>query len=187
MPPKAKITKERIIDTAYELVRAEGAGSLNARTLAGLLGCSTQPLFSNFESMEELRMSVITKAEKLFAEYMRREAERNEYPPYKASGVAYVRFAKEEKELFKLLYMRDRTDENTSDETELWGQMEKLVYSNTGLEGDNAKLFHLEIWSCVHGIAVMLATDYLDLEFPLVSKIITDIYQGLKARHERKN
>lgn len=186
MPPKARITKERITETAYELVRAEGATALNARTVAGMLDCSTQPLFSNFSSMEELRVAVIGKAETLFSEYMKNEIAKNEYPPYKATGMAYIRFAKEEKELFRLLYMRDRTKENVSDETELLSQMESFVYTNTGLEGDNAKLFHLEMWAYVHGIATMLATDYLDLDFDFISKMITDVYQGLKKRNEKE-
>lgn len=186
MPPKARITKEKIIETAYGLVRTNGAGALNARTIAQRLGCSTQPLFSNFDSMEEIRRAVIEKAEALFSEYMKNELSENKYPPYKASGMAYIRFAKEEKELFRLLYMRDRTNENFSENTELLGQMENFVYTNTGLEGDDAKLFHLEIWACVHGIATMLATDYLDLDVELVSTLITDVYQGLKIRHEKE-
>ena len=51
MPPKIKITKEEIIKTALELVRTSGEQSINARTVAGALNCSTQPIFSNFSSM----------------------------------------------------------------------------------------------------------------------------------------
>ena len=55
MPPKVKITKNDIIKTALELVRESGAQSLNARAVAGKLACSTQPVFSNFATMEELQ------------------------------------------------------------------------------------------------------------------------------------
>ena len=55
MPPKARITKREIISTAIILVRENGAGSLNARAIASALGCSTQPIFSNFSSMDELQ------------------------------------------------------------------------------------------------------------------------------------
>ena len=62
--------------------------------------------------------------------------------------------------------------------------MEDIVHNNTGLEGLNAKLFHLEMWAYVHGIATMFATRYLDLDWDLVSQMLTDLYQGLKKQYE---
>ena len=44
MPPKVKITKEMIIDAAFEIARSEGAENINARTVSKKLGCSTQPV-----------------------------------------------------------------------------------------------------------------------------------------------
>ena len=58
MPPRVKITKEDIIKTALELVRVGGEGAINARSIAGALGSSTQPIFSNFSSMEELEKEI---------------------------------------------------------------------------------------------------------------------------------
>ena len=183
MPPKVKVTKEDIIHAAVDIVRNSGAQSINARTIASALGCSTQPVFSNFASMDELRLAVVEKADALYQEYMRREIERGEYPTYKASGIAYIRFAKEEKELFKLLYMRDRSEEVIPETTEQIEEMASIVNQNTGLVGDEAKLFHLEMWAYVHGIATMLATGFFDLDWELISKILTDSYQGLRKQN----
>ncbi len=186
MPPKVKIQKEDIVKAAVELVRENGDQALNARSIAAALNCSTQPVFSNFASMEELRLAVVAAATEKFEEYIRRETESGEYVPYKASGIAYIRFAKEEKNLFKLLYMRDRTGEAESAEEDLFGRMVKLVESNTGLNGEEGELFHLEVWAYVHGIAVMQATGYCDLPWELISRMTTDAYQGLKKRHEKE-
>jgi AcrR family transcriptional regulator len=186
MPPKVRILKQDVVDVAIEIVRKEGADALNARTIAAALGCSTQPVFSNFASMEELKKAVIAEAETLYEAYAKRETEKGEYPPYKANGMAYIRFAKEEKELFKLLYMRSRSAEEAASSTGLLEQMTDLVHQNTGLSGDHALFFHLKIWACVHGIATMFATGYLDLEWTLVSQIITDTYQGLKKQNEKE-
>ena len=117
---------------------------------------------------------------------MEREVATGKYPAYKASGMAYIRFAKEEKELFRLLYMRDRSKEIVSEDTEAMQRMEDMIYENTGLAGDDAKLFHLEMWAYVHGIATMLATGFQDLEWEFISKLITDAYQGLKKQHEKE-
>jgi AcrR family transcriptional regulator len=57
MPPRVRITKEEIVDVALSMIRSEGEASLNARSIAAALGCSTQPIFSNFETMEALRES----------------------------------------------------------------------------------------------------------------------------------
>lgn len=179
MPPKVKVTRETIVKTALNVVRGGGEGALNARLIAALLGCSTQPIFSNFENMEKLKEAVVEKAGDLYKEYMAREVAEGKYPAYKASGMAYIRFAKEEKELFKLLFMCDRRLEAIPDDDELKTSMEQIVQSSTGLGMEETELFHLEMWAYVHGIAVMFATGYVGLEWELVSKMLTDAYLGL--------
>ena len=183
MPPKVKVTKEEIICAAVSIVRSSGAQAINARTIASVLNCSTQPVFSNFATMDELRLAVVERADILCQEYMQREVERGEFPAYKASGMAYIRFAKEEKELFKFLYMRDRSSELIPETTEQTVKMESIVHNNTGLNGADAKLFHLEMWAYVHGIATMFATGFFDLDWELVSRMLTDSYQGLRKQY----
>ena len=183
MPPKIKVTKENIICAAVEMVRASGFQGINARNLASALGCSTQPVFSNFATMEELRMAVIQRADLICQNYIEQEIQKGIYPAYKASGMAYIRFAKDEKELFKLLYMRDRTNEADPETVHPTVDMESIVQDQTGLGGDRAKLFHLEMWAYVHGIATMFATGFLNLEWELVSKMLTDSYQGLMKQY----
>ena len=182
MPPKIRVTKEDIVETALELVRNEGAEALNARAVAVALGCSTQPVFSNFASMEELRLAVVGRADALCNEYIRRETESGVYPAYKASGIAYIRFASEERELFKLLYMRDRSREAALEAQEFDEGLRSVVKTSTGLDDDDAALFHLEMWAFVHGIASMFATGFVRLEWELVSRMMTDVYKGLRKR-----
>ncbi len=186
MPPKVKVTKEEIVSAAVDVVREHGAQALNARIVAATLECSTQPVFSNFQTMDELRLAVVEKADALCQKYMQREEESGEFPAYKANGMAYIRFAKEEKELFKLLYMRDRSKEYIPSDSEHIAKMESFVHENTGLSGLDAKLFHLEMWAYVHGIAAMFATGFLNLDWDLVSKMITDMYQGLRKQYGRE-
>ncbi len=183
MPPKVKVTKEDIISTAVDIVKNNGLQAVNARTIASILKCSTQPVFSNFAKMEDLRFAIIDRADILFKKYIQNEVEKGKYPVYKATGMAYIRFASEHKELFKLLYMRDRQSEDIEDEKGLNYEIETIVKSNTGLSTDDAKLFHLEMWAYVHGIATMFATGFLSLEWELVSKMLTDSYQGLRKQY----
>ncbi len=183
MPPKVKITKEDIINAAVDIVRKEAAQAINARSLASHLNCSTQPIFSNFATMDDLYFSVLKEADTLYNEYIKREIESKKFPPYKASGMAYIRFAYEEKELFKLLFMRDRTDEEGNAQIETADGMYAVVQKNTGLDSENAKLFHFEMWAFVHGIATMLVTNFLQLDFELVSRMLSDAYLGMRKQY----
>ena len=184
MPPKVKVSKEDILQTAVEIVRREGVTALNARTVAAALGCSTQPVFSNFATMEELRVAVANKATRLYDERTAREVGDGRFPPYKASGMAYIRFAKEERELFKLLFMCDRMGETLPEDDSSFDRMTAMVQNTMGFEKDTATLFHLEMWAYVHGIATMYATKFLDLNEELVSRMLTDMYLGLRKQYE---
>lgn len=182
MPPKVKITKEDIIKTAVELVRANGEQSINARAIAAALNCSTQPVFSKFATMDKLQEAVIIAAYDRYLGFLKSEVESGRYSQYKAFGMAYVRFAKEEKELFKLLFMRDRTGEDTSPSLDFEESVQLIMKAN-GVSLEKARLIHLETWSCVHGISVMIATSFLSFEWGMISDMLTDVYQGIRARH----
>lgn len=182
MPPKVKITKEDIVKTAVELARTNGETALNARAIAARLQCSTQPIFSNFATMDALRESVILAAYDLYLGFLKREAASEKYPKYKSFGMAYIRFAKEEKELFKLLFMRDRSGEDMSPTLDFEESVQMIVQAS-GVTVEKARRMHLEIWACVHGIGTMLVTSFLPLEWELISDMLTDVYQGIRARH----
>ena len=182
MPPKVKITREDIVQTALDLVRAGGEATLNARLVAAALHCSTQPVFSNFATMEELQRAVIEAGYQYYLGFLEKEAESGKYPTYKAFGMAYVRFAYEEKELFKLMFMRDRHGAELEPTTDFEMSV-NLIMSANGLSRERAHRMHMEMWVCVHGIATMLATSFFTPEWDAISEMTTDIYQGLRARH----
>ena len=182
MPPKMKITKQDIVQTALDLIRRDGTAAINARNSASALGCSTQPVFSNFASMEELQRAVTEAAHQAYFDFLKAEAESGQYPVYKAFGIGYIRFAYEEKELFKMLFMCDRQGEDPV-EAEDFEMSVKLIMEANGLSREQAKLMHLEMWVCVHGIATMLATSFFTPEWSLISQMISDIYRGLRLKH----
>ncbi|MGN0622347.1 MAG: TetR/AcrR family transcriptional regulator [Oscillospiraceae bacterium] len=186
MPPKTKVTKKDIISAAIEIVRESGSETLNARAIAARLNCSTQPIFSNFDSMEILKQETVSGAMELFHKYLADCMSSLQYPPYKASGIAYIRFAKEEKQLFRLLFMRDRSKENSSVENETSDELIEMIAAQSGMSIEDAKLFHMEMWIFVHGTASMFATTYLELDEELISSMLTDIYSGLLHRFKNK-
>lgn len=183
MPPKIKITKSEIIDTALNLVRKSGEQAINARSIANELKCSTQPVFSNFATMDDLRMAVKDAANALYQSYLTADMASGRFPPYKASGMAYIRFAREERELFKFLFMRDRRQEVIAEDRESIRPLLQIIQNNLCIDEDSAAMFHLEMWIYVHGIATMIATCYLNWDEDVVSKMLTDAYAGMKYRY----
>ncbi len=185
MPPKSRISREQIVEQGLELVRQGGEGALNARGLAAALGCSTQPIFSHFHSMEELKAAVVAATGQVYAQTVERVLATGEYPAYKATGMAYIRFAAEERELFRLLYMRDRTDEVPAGEETL-EPLYRLLQEQCAIDRDTARLLHLEMWSVVHGIATMVVTGYHPVDPELASRMLTDVFTALCRRFSEK-
>lgn len=185
MPPKVRISKDDIIKTAIDLVRTNGDDAINARAIAHALGCSTQPIFSNFDSMEQLQEEIILGSYQIYLNLISNELATNQYPQYKAFGMAYIRFAKEENQLFKLLFMRDRSGEDRSPSPDFNKSVELIMEVND-VSFEAASLIHLEMWSCVHGIATLIVTSFLPLEWDLISDMISDVYNGVVLRHKSK-
>ncbi len=187
MPPKFKFTEDEVIHAAVEITRRSGMQALTARALAAELGCSVKPIFGLFKNMGQVQQAVLTAAMALYHSYLQEDMAKGQYPPYKASGMAYIRFAKEEKELFKLLFMRDRSHEEIEDGKEEIRPLLALIQRSLGLCEEDAYRFHLEMWIFVHGIATMMATSYLEWDEAFVSGVLTDGYAGLKARYLEKD
>lgn len=184
MPRNYMFTKEQVLDAALELTREKGFSSVSARSLGERLGTSSRPVFSHFSNMGEVQRAIIDAANRLYQAYRRREIAGGKYVPYKASGMAYIRFAKEEKELFKLLFMRDRSEEQIKENPEEMDALIGLIAKQVGIDKAAAEFFYLEMWAYTHGIASMIATGYLNLDEEFASRALTDMYEGLKCRYE---
>lgn len=186
MPAKKQVTREALLDAAVEIIRKDGIDALNMRTLAQKCNCSTQPIYLSFSGAEELKNEVVKKINCVFETFINEEIASKKYPEYKAIGMGYVRFAKEEKELFKYLMMRNRCKDSDW-EAESFDKPTYLIMQNYGLYKDNAQKLHAEMWIFVHGIASMFATGYLDWNWDTVSEMITDVFNGLTANKDREN
>lgn len=185
MPPKNKFTKDEILDAAFEIVRAHGMAALTARSLAEKLNCSVKPIFGMFKNMEDLQQAVTEKAGDFYREKIYTAMSESKELPYKASGLAYIRFAKDEPELFKLGFMCDRSEtssEKIDTETPETKVIIELLENKLDLSHEDACRFHLENWVYVHGIATMIATGFLDWDDDFIDRSLSDCYAGLKYR-----
>ena len=163
MPAKKKITKEAIIETAVEILRTEGFEKLGARRIANRLGCSTQPIYSEFAGMDELKAALKTVAEQCYIDNVARYTARSEYSPYMAFGLGFIRFAGEDKALFRYLYMTDSHGEKQAIEDVNAPAIMQVLTGEYGFPADTARALHNDMAIYAYGLAVMLNTGYLSL------------------------
>ena len=103
MPPKAKITKDMVVDAAFDIVRMEGETKITARHISEQLKCSTQPVLYYFSTVEEIRKAVYQKVDAYHTDYIMNLNGCLENPMLMI-GINYIRFAKEESNLFRFLF-----------------------------------------------------------------------------------
>lgn len=184
MPPKAKFSREEIIQAALHIIKSSGAQALSARTLSAQLGSSASPIFTVFQNMEEVQQEVLKAARAVYQSCVQEDMEKGMYPPYKGIGMTYIRFAKEERELFRLLFMRDRSKEQESDGKAEMHDIIQLLSSETGLDYETAYRFQTEMVFYIHGIASMVATSYVVLNEEAISSFLTDGFEALKKQYQ---
>lgn len=182
MPPKAKFTREEIINAAFETIRTEGLDALTARSLGDKLGSSARPLFTLFGSMDEIRREAISKARELYDKYVSEGLKMT--PAFKGVGTAYIRFAAEQPKLFSILFMREQTELPTKESVLglIDGNVEAILQSvidSYGLAREDAKLLYLHLWIYSHGIAVLLATKVCSFTPSEISEMLTQVCMGL--------
>lgn len=184
MPAKKQVYKESVLRAGMEITRERGIEEVNTSTLTERLNCSTQPIYNSFRNMSELKAEIGKEIKAVYEKYLQEELKEKKYPPYKCYGMGYIRFAREEKEFFKYLFLRDRSGERIDDGKEELKGILSVIRQNTGISEEQAYRFHIEMWIYVHGIASMLATSYLDFDEETVSVFLTDAYEGLKLRYK---
>lgn len=179
MPPKPKITKQQILEKALAIVREKGLAALTAKALAGTLGCSTQPVFWHYDSMEAVRADVFSGALKVFGKALRRESDCGSR--YMALGLNYIRFASEERELFRMLFMSD------AGKTDLIGaQVEReyvmsIIEETEHITGESAQTVYKDMWLFSHGIAAMIAAGAANFSEEELREMLGDVCRGLIA------
>jgi len=182
VPPKIKVTKDDIEKVAIRIVREKGFEYLNARDLAKEIGCSVHPIYRAFTSMEELKTAVYKMAEHIYNQYMISAGEQEE-AGFLNMGLTYINFAKNEKNLFKLLFMSDAFREqglmDIVGATEGDDEVIEMLCQRTELSIHGAKELYAGIWLTTHGIASMFATNSCRFSDEENRRLLSNSFMGL--------
>lgn len=174
MAPKNKFTREEMVQAALQVVRAGGIDSLTAKTLADALGTSTQPVFTAFGSMERVRQAVYAAAVDIYNGYA--DAGLQEEIPFLGVGMQYIRFAREEPELYRVLFLA-RTPEHSAMQSmrHLQGLVRPALMEIYRITEGEADLYFRDLWLVVHSLSTLIATGgcpYSDRE---IRQILTEV------------
>ena len=164
MPAPKKIEKEAIIDAALEVLRDGGFSAINARSVAKQLGCSTQPIYVSFKSMEELKTALTERAVQMHTQRVRASLQAHEGNDsrYSSYGMGFVKFAAEEKQLFRWLYLEGRQLGPYQNDVLLPEVIADIV-EEFGYSEDVARRFHQDMIYFSYGLAILANTDHLHL------------------------
>ena len=181
MPPKPKFTRSEVTDAALALVREQGFEKLTARDLGLRLGSSTRPIFTAFASMDEVRETVLQQAKALFDQYM---AIAEQYDPaYKMRGMQWVRFAREEPQLFRMLFMQRsgmNMDLNEAVQYVMFGKENDLAIITRDYHAtpEQAEQLFTQMWIYTYGLCVLIATGVCDFTQEEIARRLGETFQG---------
>ena len=181
MPPRAKYTREQIIQKAFEMTRKNGIESVVARELGKELGTSSSPIFTAFKNMEELHKEVRKVAMKEFETYVSDAI--NYTPAFKYVGMKMIEFAMKEPKLFQLLYMREHDESETYAMliNELGDTVEvciEIMQKDYDLSREDAELLFRQIWLHTFGICVLVAGKVCRITPEEISEMLSVGFKG---------
>ena len=193
MPPKAKFTRDEIIEKALDIVHTEGIDRLTSRELGAQLGSSARRIFTVFESMDEVKLEVIRHARELYRQYVDRGLKAR--LAFQGVGVAYITFALEEPKLFQLLFMNAQTTKDDAGEAvsvnvsqilplidDSYEKILRSVQEPYGLDRQTADRLYQHLWIYTHGIAAMCATRLCNYTMEQMKEMMKEVFDGLLFR-----
>lgn len=160
MPPTVRFTRDAVLHAACQLMRREGMEALNARAIAKELGGSTQPIFRLFTNMEDLHRELILYVARQFQAHAEADMAQSD-SPYIQLCMTYLLYGRDEPELFKLLFMRDRVSEGQYSDQTNFDLVFNIIKKETLLDDETALRFFERTWLFIHGLAVCIATKYI--------------------------
>lgn len=188
--PKVKITREMVVEAAFEVTRTMGIENVNARTVSEKLGCSTQPVMYNFAKIEEMKRAVYEKTDRFHSEYLMNIADSGESVML-GIGLNYIRFAIREPNLFRFLFQSGYVVGNSLLEMTDSEELKPILDMMSGameMDTKQTKKVFLTIAMFAHGYASVIANNSLEYDENTAAAQLERAYRGavLAVREETK-
>lgn len=181
MPPKAKYTKEEILEAAFQMAKENGIESVVARELGKKLGTSSSPIFTAFKNMEELQFEIRNRAMQEFESYVKDAL--NFSPAFKHVGVRMIQFVMQEPKLFQILYMQEHEESERFDGlvNELGDTVDvclEVMQQEYALTRAEAEVIFRQVWMHTFAICVLVANKVCSFKPEEISEMLSLEFQG---------
>ncbi|WP_462282963.1 TetR/AcrR family transcriptional regulator [Ruminococcus champanellensis] len=176
MPPSVKFTKEEIVNAALQVVREKGTAALTTRQIAAVLGVSTRPIFTYFQNIQQVQEAVRQAAQALYHSYIKKGLE--QVHPFIGLGEQYIRFATQEPELYRLLFLplapgsENKAMEEMERTQNLVLEFLQQIYQ---LDEAAAKRFFRDVWLVAHSLAALIVTNCCPYSPEEIRQILTSV------------
>lgn len=182
MPASKKVTREAILDAAVDVLRDGGFSSINARSVAKKLGCSTQPIYLSFRNMDELKEALTERAVELHTQRVRASLRAHEGNDtrYSSYGMGFVQFAAQEKQLFRWLYLEGKQLESYQSDV-LLSEIIATIQEEFGYDEETARRFHKDMTYYSYGLAILANTGHLHLTEVELREALRREFQALTS------
>ena len=181
MPAIAKVTKEMIIEAAFEIAKEIGAENITARTVSQKLGCSTQPVLYHFKTIEDVRIAAHKRASEFHINYVTNISGKYERPMLEV-GMRHIQFAAKERNLFRFLFHSNYyTDVSLSDwlTRENFDSLFSILKRQAKADQQQAYYIFSQIFLVTHGIASLLANNTMVYDEAYCINTLSNAYWGI--------
>ena len=182
MPAAKKVSKDEILDAAINVLRDNGYSAINARSVAKKLGCSTQPIYFSFRNMNELKAALTERAIQMHTQHVRDSLRihAGNDSRYSSYGMGFVKFAAEEKQLFRWLYLEGEQLGPYQNDV-LLSEVIAVIVDEFGYREEVARRFHQDMVYFTYGLAIIANTDHLHLTEPELREALRREFRALIA------
>lgn len=174
--PKQSINRDDVLAAALEMTRRQGYERVNARSVAAFMDCSVQPIYSYFANMDELKEALQAKSLEFYERFIYARAEKEHM--LESMGRANIAFAKEEPNLFRLLFLTKLGHKSFADIFERMGDKDAAaaLAAELGVSEAKAREVYIMLIVFTHGISTMLATGGADISEAETSALLTKAF-----------
>ena len=181
MARKTTFNKDYILEKTSEFIKTYGVEVMNARDLCKYIGCSTQPLFKNFSSMEGLKKSIKKYLHDYYDEFIYKIVDKNDY--LYTISYAYALFAYREPKIFKALFMTELAGNRTIDEVlkSSWNiETIQSIPKQYGLSKKQSERLYRDVRFFTHGLSCQIACNSISVTEEEIQILTKDIIMKLK-------
>ncbi|MBQ5319356.1 MAG: TetR/AcrR family transcriptional regulator [Oscillospiraceae bacterium] len=192
MPPQ-KIVKETLLEYAFRIAEEKGIDAVTSRSVAKLAGCSIQPVFSHFPTMEALHQATFDYAYDKFVQEILVFEKLPDFLPRTTKWV--LDLARNKPNLYHMLYLSNSFNGNILLDVMMdFESNKKMIAKMTelyGIEENTCKDILLRSCLFLMGIATMICVNHMDFSDEQVAlmmkQTVSDMYRERKDVHYEKN